>query len=186
MKLIQLAAVMMTLVAASSHTAMADMSVVVKSCTKTVVVQENGINCVEFAEANSCTLKDLLAWNTKLGPECENNNHLDKGVALCVSVNVNTAAAIAIANNDDPSSSPSLDSSSTQEIINSSGSPSLLAKPLSADSTTIVPPPPPSPIPASPKSGTVIVVHDSSAPALITASGLALVMGVVASIIILL
>lgn len=39
MKLIQLAAVMMTLVAASSHTAMADMSVVVKSCTKTVVVQ---------------------------------------------------------------------------------------------------------------------------------------------------
>ncbi|OAQ32523.1 hypothetical protein K457DRAFT_16089 [Linnemannia elongata AG-77] len=159
MKPIQLAAVMMTLVAASSDTAMADMSVVVKSCTKTVVVQ---------------------------GPECENNNHLDKGVALCVSVNVNTAAAIAIANNDDPSSSPSLDSSSTQEIINSSGSPSLLAKPLSADSTTIVPPPPPSPIPASPKSGTVIVVHDSSAPASIMASGLALVMGVVASILVLL
>ncbi|KAK3824236.1 MAG: hypothetical protein JOS17DRAFT_818959 [Linnemannia elongata] len=151
MKLIQLVVVTMTLVAVSSHTAMAAMSVVIKSCTKTVVVQE-------------------------LGPECENNNHLDKGVALCVSISVNTAAAIAIANNDDPSSSPALDSSSTQEIINSSGSPSLLAKPLSADSTTTVPPPPPSPqpIPSSPKSGTVIVVHDNSAPALFTSSRLAL------------
>lgn len=140
------------------------------------------------ADANSCTVKDLLTWNTKLGPECENNNHLDKGVALCVSISVNTAAAIAIANNDDPSSSLALDSSPTQDIINSSGSPSILAKPLSADSTTTVLPPPPSPqpIPSSPKSGTVIVVHDSSALASFTSSGLALAMGVVASAFVLL
>lgn len=39
MKLIQLVVVTMTLVAVSSHTAMAAMSVVIKSCTKTVVVQ---------------------------------------------------------------------------------------------------------------------------------------------------
>ncbi|KAK3845492.1 MAG: hypothetical protein J3R72DRAFT_521069 [Linnemannia gamsii] len=194
MKLSHFSVVTIAFVACSLHTTMAALSVAIKTCTKTVVVQDINTSCKEFADANGCTLDDLLTWNTKLGPICDHN--LDKGIALCVSVNVNTVAAIAIANSDDPSLSTSsaLSPEATQEIIENNGSTPLSAvitQPLAMQSssgsspTAAAAPAAGVVIPSSTaKSGTVIVIHDSSA--LISraaSSALTLIVGVLVSIV---
>ncbi|KAF9431362.1 hypothetical protein BGZ76_000409 [Entomortierella beljakovae] len=55
----------------------------IASCTKTVVVQPTDTGCDAFAAANGCTFADMLKWNEKLSPKCDN---LDVGHPICVSV----------------------------------------------------------------------------------------------------
>ncbi|KAG0300007.1 hypothetical protein BGZ98_009567 [Dissophora globulifera] len=92
--------------ALAASQAMAVVPVPIKGCTKTVVVTP-AQTCEYFgnmnmrALKNGCTFDDLLKWNTKLSPKCDN---LDVNAAICVSV---TAGAGGVTGNTTvPSAGP--------------------------------------------------------------------------------
>ncbi|KAF9924662.1 hypothetical protein FBU30_005406 [Linnemannia zychae] len=178
MKVMQLTAITLGLVATSSNIAMAVLSVAVKSCTKTIVVQDESTTCAEFAKANACTLDDLFAWNSELDSACSHKSHLEKGIALCVSVSANTTtAAMAVS----LSNESILSSGSTRDIISSSRESSDMVmsstQSSNSDSVKLVSLTSPSteatktasPLPAAPKSEAVIV-HDSGVSTLFVPS----------------
>ncbi|KAG0312440.1 hypothetical protein BGZ99_009516 [Dissophora globulifera] len=87
--------------ALAASQAMAVVPVPIKGCTKTVVVTPTDLSCTDFAVKNGCTFDDLLKWNTKLSPKCDN---LDVNAAICVSV---TAGAGGVTGNTTvPSAGP--------------------------------------------------------------------------------
>ncbi|KAF9431363.1 hypothetical protein BGZ76_000410 [Entomortierella beljakovae] len=56
----------------------------VAECTKSViVVPTDSDGCDAFAKRNGVTFDDMLKWNTKLSPKCDN---LDEGWPICISV----------------------------------------------------------------------------------------------------
>ncbi|KAF9939323.1 hypothetical protein BGZ70_006460, partial [Mortierella alpina] len=69
--------------AAVASSAMAVVPKPIKECTKTVIVKPTDTGCIQFAEANGITFKQLLAWNYKLSPKCDN---LDVNEPMCVSI----------------------------------------------------------------------------------------------------
>ncbi|KAF9906455.1 hypothetical protein EC991_000623 [Linnemannia zychae] len=77
-----LAAVAVLALAATSQVA-AVVPIPVKECTHSYVVEPGTPDCVAFATKFGITFDDLLKWNTKLSPKCDN---LDVGEPLCVSV----------------------------------------------------------------------------------------------------
>ncbi|KAG0040314.1 hypothetical protein BGZ83_002616 [Gryganskiella cystojenkinii] len=67
--------------AAVASQALAVVPVPVKGCQKTVQVKPTDTGCDQFASDNHITFKQLLAWNLKLSPKCDN---LDVDAFLCV------------------------------------------------------------------------------------------------------
>ncbi|KAG0046650.1 hypothetical protein BGZ83_008206 [Gryganskiella cystojenkinii] len=55
----------------------------IKECTKSVIVTIPGDGCAAFAARWNTTFDDMLKWNTKLSPVC---NNLDEGHPICVSI----------------------------------------------------------------------------------------------------
>ncbi|KAF9937360.1 hypothetical protein BGZ67_001351 [Mortierella alpina] len=69
--------------AAVASQAMAVVPKPIKECTQTVVVKPTDTGCIQFATDNHITFKQLLAWNYKLSPKCDN---LDVNEPMCVSI----------------------------------------------------------------------------------------------------
>ncbi|KAG0076952.1 hypothetical protein BGZ93_003816, partial [Podila epicladia] len=76
-----ISAVVLALAATSQVTAI--VSIPVKECTQSYVVEPGTPHCDAFAAKFGVTFLDLLKWNQKLRPDCLN---LDIGYPICVSV----------------------------------------------------------------------------------------------------
>ncbi|KAF9906454.1 hypothetical protein EC991_000622 [Linnemannia zychae] len=76
-----ISAVVLALAATSQVAAV--VPIPVKECTHSYVVEPGTPGCDAFAAKFGITFADLLKWNTKLSPKCDN---LDVGFPLCVSV----------------------------------------------------------------------------------------------------
>ncbi|KAH7044897.1 hypothetical protein BKA57DRAFT_494739 [Linnemannia elongata] len=55
----------------------------IKECTHSYVVEPGTPDCVAFATKFGVTFDDLLKWNEKLSPKCDN---LDVGYPICISI----------------------------------------------------------------------------------------------------
>ncbi|KAG0300008.1 hypothetical protein BGZ98_009568 [Dissophora globulifera] len=70
--------------ALAASQAMAVVPIPVKECTKSVVVMPTDVlGCDDFATRHGTTFANMLLWNTKLSPKCDN---LDVGHPMCVSI----------------------------------------------------------------------------------------------------
>ncbi|KAG0268556.1 hypothetical protein BGZ96_006684, partial [Linnemannia gamsii] len=58
----------------------------IPGCQHSYIVEPGTPGCVAFATKFGVTFEDLLKWNLKLSPKCDN---LDVGEAICVSMTVN-------------------------------------------------------------------------------------------------
>ncbi|KAG0280122.1 hypothetical protein BGZ96_001665 [Linnemannia gamsii] len=76
-----LSAVVVLALAASQATAVVPKPIA--TCTHSYVVEPGTPGCSEFAAKFGITFDDLLKWNDKLSPKCDN---LDVGEPLCVSI----------------------------------------------------------------------------------------------------
>ncbi|KAI1295972.1 hypothetical protein EDD11_007673 [Mortierella claussenii] len=115
--------------------AMAVVPIPIKGCTKTVIVLPTDTGCADFAAKNGCTFQDLLKWNLKLSPLC---NNLDVNAPICVSMtpgagNV-TAPVVPTSAPVVPTSAPVVPSTSAPVATGSAIRTSSVALPPSATS----------------------------------------------------
>ncbi|KAK3821464.1 MAG: hypothetical protein J3Q66DRAFT_333374 [Benniella sp.] len=73
----------LAILALAASQAMAVVPTPVPECKKSVVVAPQHITCKIFADEFGTTFENMLLWNKKLSPKCDN---LDQGYAICVSV----------------------------------------------------------------------------------------------------
>ncbi|KAI8606418.1 hypothetical protein EDD21DRAFT_361117 [Dissophora ornata] len=76
-------ALSLAVLALAASQAVAVVPVPIDKCTKSVVVMPTDVGCVDFATRYGTTFENLLLWNTKLSPKCDN---LDVGHPICVSI----------------------------------------------------------------------------------------------------
>ncbi|KAF8976465.1 hypothetical protein BGZ46_008249 [Entomortierella lignicola] len=72
------------ILALAASQAMAVVPIPIADCTKSVIVMPTDTDgCDAFGARNNVTFENMLKWNTKLSPKCDN---LDEGHPICVSI----------------------------------------------------------------------------------------------------